>query len=283
MALTPARKIRTICRNCWNLRFPVALLFVFALTGCNTCVTFISNPPTGTLGIVASDPRPACNLPKMNAAVRPQLAAEPACSSCAGSGQVRHIFLTIRGIELNSSATAHNDSPDWQELLPPGLEQNPLQIDLVEGKADQTIQAIFGKTALVPAGIYHQLRLRLVPNQPATNDRLPERNQCGSGKFNCIVMADGSAHPLQFDDSSSELRVTSDRVEGASLLFPPDTDTDLIIELKIVWEWSSSADIGIRLLPALTGSAKVRRIKLDELGTPEDGVVDDFHSRQARD
>jgi hypothetical protein len=279
MGLNPARKIRTIYRNCWNLRFRVALLFVVALTGCNSCVTFTSNPPNGTLGIVSSDPRPVCTLPKMNAAVRPQLAAEPVCSSCVGSGQVQHIFLTIRGIELNSSATAHNDSPDWQTLLPPELEQKPLQIDLMEGNADQTVQAPFGKTALVPAGIYRQLRLRLVPNQPAAEDRLPERNMCGSGKFNCIVMADGSIHPLQFDDGSSELRIPSDKVEGASLLFPPDTDTDLIIELKFIWEWSSSADKGIHLLPALTGSAKVRHIKLDELGTPEDGVVNDSRSR----
>ena len=279
MALTPARKIRTICRNCWNLRFPVALLFVFALTGCNTCVTFISNPPTGTLGIVASDPRPACNLPKMNAAVRPHLAAEPICSSCVGSGQVQHIFISIRGMELNSSATARDDSPDWKELLHPELGQKPLQIDLLESKADQAVQAPFGKTALVPAGIYRQLRLRLVPNQPAEEDRLPEKNACGSGTFNCIVMTDGSIQPLLPDEGLSELRITSDKMEGASLPFLPDTDTDLIFEWKLVWQWSSSADKGVRLLPTLASSAKLLRIKLNELGTSEDGVVSDSRSR----
>src|ERR1700720_2504320 len=130
MGLSPARKIRTICRDCWKLRFPVVLLFVVGLAGCNTCVTFTSNPPTGTLGIVSSDPRPACTLAKMNAAVRLQLAAGPACSSCVGSGEVQHIFISIRGIELNPSATAPNDSPDWRELLPRNFEQKPLQIDL---------------------------------------------------------------------------------------------------------------------------------------------------------
>jgi len=277
MGLTPARKIRTICRNCWNLRFPVALVSVFGLTGCNTCVTFTSNPPTGTLGIVASDPRPACTLTKMNAAVRPQLAAAPVCSSCVGSRQVQHIFLSIRGIELNSSTTAH-EAPDWQELLPPELEQKPVQIDLLENDVAQGVQTPFERTALIPAGIYRQLRLRLVPNQPAHEDRLPEKSPCGNGIFNCVVMADGSIHPLQFDDGSSELRIPSDRVEGASLLFPPDTDTDLIIELKFIWEWSSAGK-GIHLLPALDGSARVRHIKLDELGTPEDGVVNDSRSR----
>jgi hypothetical protein len=279
MGLTPARKTRTICRNSWNLPFPVALLFVFGLAGCNTCVTFTSNPPTGTLGIVASDPRPACMLPKMNAAVHPQLAAAPVCSSCVGSGHVQHIFLSIRGIELNSSATAHDDSPDWQELLLPELEQKPLRIDLLESNVAMGVQEPSERTAHIPAGIYRQLRLRLAPDQPVTDDRLPERNPCGSGTFNCIVMANGTIQPLQFDDNSSTLRITSGKLEGASLLFPPDTDTDLIIEWKLVWEWTSSADKDVRLLPALASSARVRRIKLDEWGTPEDGVVNDSHSR----
>jgi hypothetical protein len=283
MGLTPARNIRTICRNCWIPRFPVALLSVFGFIGCNTCVTFISNPPSGTLGIVASNPIPACTLPKMNAAVRLRLATESACSSCVGSGQVRHIFISIRGIELNSSATTHADSPDWQELLPPELEQKPHQIDLLESNVGQSIRESFGKTALLPAGIYRQLRLRLVPNQPAMEDRLPEKNACGSGTFNCIVMADGGIRPLLLNDGFPELRITSDKMEGGALLFLPDTDTDLIIEWKLVWAWSSSAGTGVRFVPALTSSAKVRRIKLDGLGTPEDGVANDSRSRYAPD
>lgn len=281
MGLTFARKFPTICRNCWLVQVRVALLFVVALAGCNSCFTFTSNPPNGTLGIVSSDPRSVCTLPKMNAAARLQLATEPACSSCVGSGQVQHIFLSVRGIELNPSATAHDDSPDWQELLLPDIEQQPLQIDLLESNAAQGVQEQLIKTALVPAGIYRQLRLRLAPDQPAADDRLSEKNLCGSGKFNCIVMADGSIQPLQPGDASSDLRITSDKMEGASLLLPPDTDTDsdLVIELKIGWEWSSSTDKGVRLLPALTGNAKVRHIKLDELGTPEDGVVSDSQTR----
>jgi len=280
MALTSLRKIRTTCRNCWSLRFPVALLFVFALAGCNTCVTFTSNPPNGTLGIVSSDPRPACTIPKVTmSAVRLRMTAQPVCPSCIGSGQVQHVFLSIRGIALNSSATARDDSADWQELLPPELEQKPLQIDLMEDRTDQAVQPPFGEIALIPAEVYRQLRLRLVPNQPAEEDRLPAQNMCGSGTFNCVVTADGTIHPLQFDDSSPELRITSDKIDGASLRLLPDTHTDLIIDWKLIWEWSSSADKGVRLLPTLSSSAKVRRIDLDELGTLEGGVGNDSHSR----
>jgi len=130
-----------------------------------------------------------------------------------------------------------------------------------------------GEIVTVPAGIYRQLRVRFVPNQPMTDDRLPEMNACESAGFNCVVMADGRIQPLLLDGRSPELRIMSDRIEGASLFTPPDTDTDLVIELKPVWVWFSSADGGVRLLPALTGSAKVGRVEFDELGTPEDGDV----------
>jgi len=276
MRLTFAAKTRPICRNCWNLWFRVASLFVVGVTGCNnTCFTFTSNPPTGTIGITVSDPSPTCTLVKANGAVRVQLVTEPPCNSCAGSGQVQHIFVTIRSIEANSSTTAHDNSPDWQELLPPNSVKNPLQVDLVRGAADQSVRKSLGGIPLFPAGSYRQLRLRFVPNQPATDDRLPEKNACGSGRFNCIVMADGRILPLLIDGGPPDLRITSDRIENASLVIPSDTNTDLIIELKPVWAWFSSADEGMRLLPTLTGSAKVRRIEFDELGTPEVGVVND--------
>jgi hypothetical protein len=257
MGLTSFREIRTIFRNFCNLQFRFPLLCFVALTGCNTCFTFTSNPPTGTLGIVTSDPRPACTLQKMNAAVRPQLAVAPVCSSCVGSGQVQHIFLSIRGIDINSSATAHDDSLDWQELLPADFVQKPLQVDLMDAKADQGVPIHLAEFTSVPAGVYRQLRLRFVPNQPGVEDRLPENNMCGGGTLNCIVTADGNIQPLQLGDGSPELRISPDSIKGASLLLLPDTEADVLIELKLVWELSSSTDTGVRLRPALAASAKV--------------------------
>ncbi len=135
----------------------------------------------------------------------------------------------------------------------------------------------------IPAGIYRQVRLRFAPNELPTDDQVPEKNACGNGVFNCVVMADDRIQPLKLGGDSPEVRITSDRIEGASLFIPPDTDTDLAIELKLVWAWFSSADKGVRLLPLLAGSARVSRIELDELGTPEDEVVHDSLSRLAHD
>ncbi len=266
MGLTFAEN--TLCRNCRNLPFQAALLIAVWLAGCNsTCFTFSSNPPTGTLTVKASDPSPTCRVTTVNGAVRIQLATEPACSSCAASGQVQHVFLSIRGIAVHPSTTADDDSPDWLELLPSELVKRPLQVDLVGGTAGRGAREPLGEVVAIPVGIYRQVRVRFVPNQMPTDDRLPKKNACGNGVFNCVVMADGRIQPLQLDGGSSEVRITSDRTEGASLLIPPGTDTDLVIELKLVWAWFSSADEGVRLLPALTGGARVVRAEFDELGT----------------
>jgi len=84
-------------------------------------------------------------------------------------------------------------------------------------------------------------------------------------------MADGQTLPLLLDGDSPEIRITSDRIASASLFIPPDTNTDLVIELKPVWALFSSADEGVRLLPALTGNAKVGRVEFDALGPAPTG------------
>jgi len=282
MGLIFAENHPPLCRNCWKLPFHAALLFAVWLTGCNNaCFTFTSNPPTGTIGIKASDPKPTCTL-TTRGAVRLAVQTVPMCSSCSDSGRVQHIFVSIRGIEVHPSMTADDDPTDSKELAPQ-LAKQPLQVDLVRDTADRSARKPLGEIVTIPAGTYRQLRVRFVPNQPMTEDRLPEKNACGSVGFNCVVTADGRVQPLQLDGRSPELRIMSDRIEDASLFIPPDTNTYLIIELKPIWAWYSSADGGLRLLPALTGRARVGRVELDELGTPEDGVVQDSLSGLAHD
>lgn len=211
-------------KRCAHSAFLAALLFAVWVTGCNnTCFTFTSNPPTGTIGIKASDPSPPCRLTKANGAVRLMVQTVPMCSSCSESGRIQHIFVSIRGIEIQLSTTAEDDSPDWQELLPPELVKEPLQIDLVRGTADGSAQVPLGEIVAIPAGIYRQVHLRFVPNQLVTDDRVPEKNACGSAGFNCVVIADGRVQPLQFDGGSPEIRITSDGIAGASLFIPIPT------------------------------------------------------------
>jgi len=172
--------------------------------------------------------------------------------------------VTIRGIAVHASAMANDDSPDWQELLPTDLAKQPVQIDLMGSTADRNARVPLGEIAAIPAGIYRQVRLRFEPAKPAAEVRLPESNACGSLGFNCVVLADGRVQPLLLDGRSPELRITSDRMEGASLFVPPDTNSDLVFEGKLVWALFSSAEEPVRLLPALTASAKVAREEFDK-------------------
>jgi len=71
-------------------------------------------------------------------------------------------FLTIRGIEAQS-ARLRAIFPGLADYWPPYLEQKPLQLDLMEARPIRLVPAPFGKIALVPAGVYRQLALRLVP------------------------------------------------------------------------------------------------------------------------
>ena len=276
MGLTVSENSQVLCRNCWSLPLSVALLCAVSLGGCsNSCFAFVSNLPVGTTGTSTSDLGPVCKPTTSNGAVRAQMDTVLVCGSCAGSTQVQHIFLSIQGVEVHPSALANDDSPDWQELLPAELVKQPLQIDLVRGTAVGGAREPLGEFMAIPAGIYRQVRLRLVSNQTATEYRLPERNACGGVGFNCVVVADGRIQPLLLDAGSPKLLITSDSIEGGSFFIPPETETDLIIELKPVWALFSSAHDGVRLLPTLAGSVKVKRVDFDELGiTESEGVHD---------
>jgi hypothetical protein len=274
-----AANIRSFDRNCRKPWFRVVLLFAVWLTSCNnTCFTFISNPPTGTIGIKVSDPKATCGLTSINGAIRVHIDTEPASTSCTEPCQVQHMFVSIRGIELHPSTNPDNDPAEWQELAP-HLAKQPLQVDLVRGMVDRSARELLGETVPIPAGVYRRVRLRFVPNHLVSEDQPPEKNACGSTGFNCVVLADGRTQPLLLDDRSPDLLMTLDRDEGVSFFVPPETDTDLAIELKLAWVWFSSADKGMRVLPALTGSAKIVRVEFDDLGTPEDGVVHDSLTR----
>ena len=105
------------------------------------------------------------------------------------------------------------------------------------------------------------------------------------GPSDSIVSSQRMAVFKHFCSMALPRNSTSRQTELRGLLFfiPPDTDTDLLIKLKLVWAWFSSADEGVHLVPVLTGSAKAGRVAFDELGTPEDGVVHDSLSKLAHD
>src|SRR6202008_611273 len=76
------------------------------------------------------------------------------CESCPATNRLQHVFVTLQGIKLHSSAIADANSPDWLEIAPQlGIE--PRQIDLMGAPAPEMLVEM----AAVPAGPYHQVRL----------------------------------------------------------------------------------------------------------------------------
>jgi len=232
-----------------------ALLFWVTATGCNnTCFRFTSNPSTGTLVIKVSDAKPTCTLSKANGIVVLNVSASPMPSAGSGPSSIQHIFVSLWGIEAHPGTIADEDSPDWQELAPQ-LAQQPVQIDLMARTDDQCPPGSFSEAA-VPAGVYRQIRLRLVPSQPATSEPVPEENACGSVGFNCIVTADGRIRPLALDGAKPELRIGSEHIAGGFLRVLPDTGTDLAIEFNTSSSLVLPAGDAVRLTPVFTAAPR---------------------------
>lgn len=265
MALTLAKKSRARCGHVWKFLLLAVPLFGISLTGCNnTCFTFTSNPPSGTINIKAGDPKPTCVLTTAKGAVRVLTHTVSTCSSCSASTRIAHIFVSLRGIEVHRSAIADDASPDWQELMPQ-LPVQPLQFDLVSAAASREARLPLGEGVTISADAYRQLRLVFVPNQPTSDDPVPQKNACGGAGFNCVMSEDGRTYPLQLDGAPPELRITSERIAGGFLLIPPDSNSNLVIEFNGAWSLMSFVGEGVRLHPVLIGSASVERRPVETL------------------
>lgn len=258
MALTLARNNRASSYgNVWNFFLYTLPLYAISFFGCNnTCFSFTSNPPTGTLNVKISDPAPTCKFTRANGAVR--VVAHALCGSCSPSSQVRRVVLTLQGVALHPNAMTNDASPEWEELLPQ-LSGQPVQMELMNGGDGPVTQHSLGETTLIPAGIYRQIRLRLAPNEPTSSHIFPERNACGAAGFHCVILDDGRIRPLSLSGAAPELRITSDRISGGSFLVLPDSNADLVLEFSLSWSLVNSEGTSVHPLPALTVSASVER------------------------
>jgi hypothetical protein len=226
-----------------RIYFFTTLLFCLSLLGCsNYCFVFVSNP-----GGSISANTPSCQLNTATGNVRLRVSAAPTSSTEAALPAVQHIFVTLRGIEALPSALPDNDSPDWRELAPK-LATQPEQLDLLAHSADSCERSTFGDVA-VPADAYRQIRVRLSPNQPATDEPVPEENACGSVGFNCVVTPDGRIRPLALDPVSSQFQISSDHISGGFFRVLPETALNLEIEFNPQSTLIFSADDPVRLVP----------------------------------
>jgi hypothetical protein len=232
--------------------FFATLLFCLSIAGCsNYCFVFVSNP--GGAVLTGSTP-PSCQLNTATGTVSLRVAASPTppAQATPTPASIQHIFVTLRGIEASPSVIPNDDSPDWRELAP-HLATQPAQLDLLTHDNDSCDrnQHTFADVA-IPADAYRQIRLQLSPNQPATDEPVPEENSCGSVGFNCVVTADGGIRPLVLPDPSSQFQISSDHISGGFFRVLPDTPVNLNIEFNPQSSLFIPAEEAVRLLPAFT-------------------------------
>ena len=221
------------------------LLSGIAFAGCeNFCVIGVVNP--GGSGIAAGT---SCPVPKQTGNVTLQLGSSATPSAPSWPSDVQHIFVSVRGIEALPANPSGDDAPEWQELTP-DLAAQPAQVDLMARPTGSCGPTVFHE-ASVGAGVYSQVRLRLVPNQPGANEPVPAENACGKLGFNCVVESSGAIRPLAADDPT-ELRIPADGIAGGFFRILPDDHIRLAIEFEPRASLILQAGNAAQLLPAFS-------------------------------
>ncbi|MGA8221869.1 MAG: DUF4382 domain-containing protein [Candidatus Acidiferrales bacterium] len=218
-----------------------------ALTSCggDYCIVGVFNPGgtiTGGTGV--------CAINKVFGNVSVSMTSAAASSDAPMAPNLLHIYVTLQGIEAHPSATAPDDSPDWEELAP-DLSREPIQIDLLAHQTN-SCAANLVPAAPVSAGAYHQIRLRLVPNRSPVEEAFASKNACGELGFHCAVSPDGRSHPLILDSGATTLRVAPDRISGGFFSVLPDVATHLTIEFNPFSTFASPSGEAVQIIPVFS-------------------------------
>jgi Domain of unknown function (DUF4382) len=235
----------------------VVVLACLALTSCGTtCVAGIFANGTGIILVKNSTPPPACpfstGMGMMNVAV----GKSQICETCSASSRARHIFVTLKSIQIHSVFPDSPNNPQWLELAPQLLREAH-QIDLL---SDSTPE-ILVQNASVPAGTYREVLLQFLPETPAEPDALFAENSCGHNRRNCMLMADGRIEELHFtgNGDSPELLLPLQYNGSSALAVVPGTTVDLRFTLQPQQVSDVSPSEGWQIHYVLVGSASVSR------------------------
>jgi len=233
-------------RERWHVFLLCAAILVLGACGChNTCVSGVLNSPGSTINVKIGSPQPTCTLSQATGVVQIGIGAaataetgpngaqgeEPTDSGTA-SAQIAHLYVTLAGIDAHASPEADDRATDWQPLAPQ-LAAQPLQVDLVAPARGEGAPAPM-QEAVVPAGVYRQVRLRLAMLRSArdslveTTESVLETSRCGADVLHCAVTSDGRMRPLA---SMLDLRVSPEGMGGRWLTVPPDGAVTMVIEL----------------------------------------------------
>lgn len=200
-----------------RLRF-TAVLGVIALSGCgNSCFVGISNNGNGVVIIKAANPPPSCSLSQGNGMMSVTAVKSAICEGCTAAARVEHVFVSVRGVQLRGGASGNANSGEWVEVAPQ-LAKEPRQIDLMgQGGPEILVDRV-----AVAAGSYREVRLQFLGGEDKGGEGLRAENACGEAGWNCAVRGDGRVEAIELAGEVPEVVISSERIEGNSVLVLPD-------------------------------------------------------------
>jgi Domain of unknown function (DUF4382) len=240
----------------WNLRriFCCAgVLTAIVVVGCNTCFVAFSNNGNGGVIIKAGNPLPACSVPQPMGKISVIARKAAECVSCTAGARIEHVFVTLQSIRIRLDTPDDADPAAWIELAPT-FTKNPHQIDL----ADESSSDFLVKSAIVPAGTYRKLEMRVFSGQQEDALRLPAENACGDSRWNCIITGDGRIEALYGIVDSPKVVVPLEVVGGGELVILPNSSVD--VQVNWVSQLILAPDAGgLRARNILAGTVEVRK------------------------
>lgn len=162
--------------------------------------------------------------------------SDPAPCGAASSGPYKSIFITISDVQINASASAGDNDPNWLDLTP-SLKSSgiPQQVDLLALPNPQCFLATLGSTTSIPPGTYQQIRIFLADNTAANATLLGNNNRCGAAAVNCVILAPPNPATPQTLQLSSEVRtgikVPSGQIAGGQFTIAAGETKDLDIDI----------------------------------------------------
>jgi Domain of unknown function (DUF4382) len=229
------------------------LLLSYALAGCggSYCIVGIFSP-SGTTTTM----NPTCPVGNETGNMAVTFGSALSASDSALL-RTPHIFVTLRGIDGLGAPMRGSDAPGWQELAPQ-LINRPVQIDLTTSAGSSCATGLLGSAA-VPAGVYRQLRLHLVPNPSEVSawDTTPtlRESACGADAFSCFIPPNGSEQLLTWDDPG-EVVIGSDHITDGFIRVLPESRVHVSIALDLGSSLVRPDGAGLRLLSSFSVSAQ---------------------------
>lgn len=153
--------------------------------------------------------------------------SDPATCSSSASGLYQNVFVTITDVQINASASAADNDPNWVDLTP-NLKSAPQQVDLLGIANNQCFLASLGSTTALQPGTYQQIRIILADNSTAVAN-----NACKTAGANCVVLASNPNNPqmLQLSsESKTGLKIPSGQIAGGGFTIAAGQTKDLNID-----------------------------------------------------